>query len=125
MPSHRKGRRPVEQDDRLANRLAAADLGGAGAAGARCRRLQDEARRDVSDFRPSEPILFWLIVFSFGAKIAGYVIAGIKIRRNFFLYLKNVLTWVIVATIATGALWLAIEIMDYLSTLLPAKRASS
>jgi Patatin-like phospholipase len=73
-------------------------------------------------FGTSEPILFWLIVFSFGAKIAGYVIAGITDRRNFFLYLNNVLTWVIVAATATGALWLAIEIIDYFSTLLPAKK---
>jgi patatin-like phospholipase len=67
---------------------------------------------------PEQPILFWLLVFSLGAKILGYMIAGIIIPRNFFLYLWNVLTWVIVSVIATGALWLAIRIMDYLSTLL-------
>jgi hypothetical protein len=67
------------------------------------------------------PILIWLLVFSFGARIAAYVIAGIMIPRNFFLYLWNFVTWVIVSAIATGALWLAIMIMDYLSTLLPAK----
>jgi hypothetical protein len=72
-------------------------------------------------FGASQPILFWLIVFSFGAKIAGYVIAGITNHRNFRLYLINIPTWVIVAAIATGALWLAIWIIDYLSTLLPAK----
>ena len=68
---------------------------------------------------PEQPILLWLLVFSFGAKIVGYVIAGIKIPRNFSLYLWNFVTWVIVSAIATGALWLAITIMDYLSTLLP------
>jgi Patatin-like phospholipase len=73
-------------------------------------------------FGASQPILFWLLVFSFSAKIAGYVIASITNRRNFSLYLSNFPTWVIVAAIATGALWLAIEIIDYLSTLLPAKR---
>ena len=50
------------------------------------------------------------------------MIAGIKIPRNFSLYLWNFVTWVIVSAIATGALWLAIMIMDYLSTLLAAKR---
>jgi hypothetical protein len=60
-------------------------------------------------------ILIWLLVFSFGAKIAGYVIAGITIPRNFSLYLKNILIWVIVSAIATGALWLAIWIIDSLS----------
>lgn len=73
-------------------------------------------------FGASEPILFWLLVFSFSAKIAGYVIASITNPRNFSLYLSNFATWVIVAAIATGALWLAIGIIDYLSTLLPAKR---
>ena len=68
---------------------------------------------------PEQPILFWLLAFSFGAKIVGYVIAGTKIPRNFSLYLWNFVTWVIVSAIATGALWLAIMIMDYLSTLLP------
>jgi hypothetical protein len=72
-------------------------------------------------FGASEPILFWLILFSFGAKIAGYLIASITNRRNFFLYLSNFPTWVIVAAIATGALWLAVGVIDYVSTLLPAK----
>jgi|RhiMetdeSRZDD1v2_1073273.scaffolds.fasta_scaffold42380_3 hypothetical protein len=70
---------------------------------------------------PEQPILIWLLVFSFSAMIAAYVIAGIIIPRNFFLYLWNLVTWVIVSAIATGALWLAIRIMDYLSTLLPVK----
>jgi hypothetical protein len=82
-----------------------------------------KAKPDVTFrmFDASEPILFWLIVFSFGAKLAGYVIAAITNRRNFFLYLRNIPTWVIVSAVATGALWLAIAIIDYLSTLLPAK----
>jgi hypothetical protein len=72
-------------------------------------------------FGVSKPILFWVIVFSFIAKIAGYGIASITNRRNFYLYLGNFATWVIVAAIATGALWLAVEIIDYLSTQLPVK----
>src|SRR5262249_33817611 len=76
---------------------------------------------DVTMFGASEPILFWLLVFSFGAKIAGYVIASITNRRNFLLYLRNFLTWVVVAAIAAGALWLAIWIIDELSTQLPAQ----
>src|SRR5262249_41066946 len=72
-------------------------------------------------FGASESILFWLIVFSFGAKIVGYVIAAATSRRKFLLYLKNVPTWVIVSAIATGALWLAITIIDHLSTLIPEK----
>jgi hypothetical protein len=69
-------------------------------------------------FGASQPVLIWLLVLSFLAKIAGYVIAGVLIPRNFFLYLWNTPTWVIVSAIATGALWLAITIIDYLSTLL-------
>ena len=69
-------------------------------------------------FGVSQPILIWLLVFSFAAKIAGYMIAGITIPRNFSLYLKNIVTWAIVSGIATGALWLAITIIDKLSTLL-------
>jgi predicted acylesterase/phospholipase RssA len=67
------------------------------------------------------PILFWLLVFSFGAKIIGYLLAWITDPRNFFLYLKNVVTWVIVVGIATGALWLAVAIIDILAGWLPAK----
>ncbi len=69
----------------------------------------------------AEPILGWLIVFSFGAKIAGYVIGAITNHRNFLLYLRNFLTWVVVVAIATGALWLALWIIDELSTQLPAQ----
>jgi hypothetical protein len=69
----------------------------------------------------SAPILYWLIAFSFVAKIAGYLLAGITNRRNSFLYFGNFPTWVIVAAVATAALWLAIAIIDHLSTLLPEK----
>jgi hypothetical protein len=69
-------------------------------------------------FGASQPVLIWLLFFSFAAKIAGYMIAGIIIPRNFSLYLKNIVTWAIVSAIATGALWLAITIIDKLSTLL-------
>jgi hypothetical protein len=66
-------------------------------------------------------ILFWMLVVSFVAKIAGYLLAWITSPRNYYVYLKNVLTWVIVVGIATGALWLAVTIIDDLSALLPAK----
>ena len=69
-------------------------------------------------FGVSQPVLIWLLLSSFVAKIAGYMIAGITIPRNFSLYLKNIVTWAIVSAIATGALWLAITIIDKLSTLL-------
>jgi hypothetical protein len=69
-------------------------------------------------FGASESILIWILVFSFGAKIFGYVLGAITNHRNFRNYLINALTWVIVAAIATGALWLAIEIIDYLSCVL-------
>jgi hypothetical protein len=71
-------------------------------------------------FGASEPILIWLLVFSLVAKIAGYVIGGITSPRNFRLYLRNFLTWVVVAGIATGALGFAIWVIDVLSTRLPA-----
>ena len=70
-------------------------------------------------FGTSLPILKWLLVFSFGAKIIGYVIAAIINPRNLWLYVKNFLTWVIVAAIATAALWFAIWVIDGLSTFLP------
>lgn len=70
-------------------------------------------------FGTSLPILIWLIIFSFGAKIAGYVIAAVTNHRNVSLYARNILTWVIVAAIATAALWLAIWIIDALSAWLP------
>jgi predicted acylesterase/phospholipase RssA len=70
-------------------------------------------------FGASMPILIWLIVFTFGAKIAGYLIAAIANHRNLFLYARNSLTWLIVVAIATAALWLAIWIIDALSTWLP------
>jgi hypothetical protein len=63
----------------------------------------------------SEPILIWILIFSFGAKIVGYVLAAITNRSNFRTYLINALTWVIVAAIATGALWLAIDVIGRLS----------
>ena len=69
-------------------------------------------------FGKPEPILVWILVFSFGAKIAGYVLAGLTNPSNFALYLTNVATWVIVAAVATGALWLVIEIINYLSLVL-------
>ncbi len=66
-------------------------------------------------------ILVWLLVFSFAANIVGYLLACITNPRNLFLYLKNVVTWVIVVGIATGALWLAITIIDMLFAWFPAK----
>jgi len=79
-------------------------------------------------FRQDYSVLTWLLVFSFGAKIVGYVLAGVTTQRNRLLYLKNILTWIIVSAIATGALWLAVLVIDqlaafvdYLSALLPAK----
>lgn len=80
-----------------------------------------ESEVTLQMFGASEPILFWVLLFSFTAKIAGYVIAGVTNPRNFFLYLRNFITWVIVVAIATGALWFAIWIIEELSTLLPAK----
>ena len=80
-----------------------------------------EVKPDVTEFGISKPILIWLLVFTFSAKIVGYLIAGIVIPRNFFLYFLNMVTWVIVSAIATWALSLAIRIMHYLSTLLPVK----
>jgi hypothetical protein len=82
-----------------------------------------KATSDVSFriFGLDGPILFWLLVFSFVVKIAGYLLAWITSPRNYRVYLKNVLTWVIVVGIATGALWLAVIIIDDLSALLPAK----
>jgi Patatin-like phospholipase len=80
-----------------------------------------EPELEFQMFGASHPILFWLLVFSFGAKIVGYVIALITNPRNFFLYLRNFLTWVIVVAVATGALWFAIWVIEELSTLLPAK----
>ena len=70
-------------------------------------------------FGASLSILKWLLVFSFGAKIIGYVIAAIINPRNFLLYVRNFLTWVIVAAIATAALWFAIWVVGELSTWLP------
>ncbi len=69
---------------------------------------------------PEEPILVWVLIFSFGAKIFGYVIAAAVNRRNRNLYFINFLTWVIVSAVATGALWLVIAIIEYLSKQLPA-----
>ena len=82
-------------------------------------KLQPELQFRI--FGSSAPILAWLLVFSFGAKIAGYLIAIITNPRNSFLYLRNFLTWVVVVAIATGALWFAIWVIDELSILLPAK----
>ena len=77
----------------------------------------------ISVFGISHSALIWLLVFSFGAKILGYVFAGITIPRNPGLYAENFPTWVIVSAIATGALWLAITIIDYLSTpLMPVEK---
>jgi hypothetical protein len=67
-------------------------------------------------FGQSESILIWILVFSFGAKIVGYVLGAFTNRRNFRNYVINAGTWVIVAAISTGALWLVIEIIDYLSS---------
>jgi Patatin-like phospholipase len=72
-------------------------------------------------FGASQPILTWLIVFTFGAKIGGYLIAAVTNRRNMSLYARNGLTWLIVVVVATAALWLAIWIIDALSTWLPEK----
>lgn len=70
-------------------------------------------------FGRSWPILVWLLAFSFGAKILGYLLAAVINPRNLSLYAKNIHTWIIVAAIATAALWFAIWVIDELSTFLP------
>ena len=65
-------------------------------------------------------ILAWLLVFSFGAKLLGYVIGALTNLRDVRIYLKNALTWIVVSAIATGALWLAVTIIANLAGLLPA-----
>jgi hypothetical protein len=69
----------------------------------------------------SWPILMWLLAFSLGAKIISYLIAAIINPRNFLLYVRNFLTWVIVAAIATAALWFAIWVIHEASMWLPKK----
>jgi Patatin-like phospholipase len=70
--------------------------------------------------------LHWLLGCSFGAKIAGYLIAWRgnrrtpdpdRRKRNSELYRKNFITWLILVAIATAALWLAIKVIGDLSTL--------
>ncbi len=77
--------------------------------------------QSISMFGVEASILIWLLFFSFAAKIIGYLAAWATNWRNFSLYLKNIVTWVVVVAIATGALWLAITIIDNLATFLPAK----
>jgi predicted acylesterase/phospholipase RssA len=72
-----------------------------------------------------QSILVWVLVFSFSAKILGYLLAGITNPRNRSLYVKNILIWVIVAGIATAALWLVIEVIDGLSRFLVSANAKS
>jgi predicted acylesterase/phospholipase RssA len=72
-------------------------------------------------FGASQPILHWLLLFSFSAKIAGYVIAAITNPRNLRLYVRNFLTWVIMVAIATAALWFALWVIDVLAAILPEK----
>ena len=79
----------------------------------------DKTDATFSMFGVSKPILFWLIVFTFVAKIAGYLIAGATSPRNLLLFIRNIPTWTIVSAIASAALWLAIMIIGYLAGLLP------
>src|SRR5262249_34427513 len=87
MPSHREGGNPPISYVRCRIVVPAVFFGG-------LVPLVLAAGRYKADsvFSFCESILFWLLVFSFTAKIAGYLFAWITNKKNRRLYLRNILT---------------------------------